>query len=45
VLAAGFPRFEREEKRQAGELRRKCDRVRLEAALGFDPDLIARTQA
>jgi hypothetical protein len=32
---------EREEKRQARELRRKCDRLRLEAALGFDPELLA----
>jgi hypothetical protein len=32
--------LEREEKRQARELRRKCDRLRLEGALGFDPDLI-----
>jgi HK97 family phage prohead protease len=36
--------IEREEKRQARELRRKCDRVRLEVALGFDPDLIALAQ-
>jgi len=28
--------LECEEKRQAGELRRQCDRMRLEAALGFD---------
>jgi hypothetical protein len=34
--------IEREEKRQARELRRRCDRVRLEAALGFDPELIKR---
>jgi HK97 family phage prohead protease len=34
--------LEREEKRQARELRRKCDRLRLEAALGFDADLIKR---
>jgi hypothetical protein len=33
--------LEREEKRQARELRRKCNRMRLEAALGFDEDLIA----
>jgi HK97 family phage prohead protease len=32
--------LEREEKRQARELRRQCDRLRLEAALGFDQDLI-----
>jgi HK97 family phage prohead protease len=32
--------LEREEKRQARELRRKCDRLLLEAALGFDQDLI-----
>jgi HK97 family phage prohead protease len=32
--------LEREEKRQARELRRKCDRLQLEAALGFDQDLI-----
>jgi hypothetical protein len=31
---------EREEKRQARELRRRCDRLLLEAALGFDQDLI-----
>jgi hypothetical protein len=36
--------IEREEKRQARELRRKCDRLRLEAALGFDPDLLARAE-
>ena len=34
--------LEREEKRQARELRRKCDRLQLEAALGFDQDLIER---
>jgi HK97 family phage prohead protease len=34
--------IEREEKRQARELRRKCDRLRLEAALGFDQELIER---
>jgi uncharacterized protein len=33
--------LEREEKRQARELRRKCDRIQLEAALGFDADLLA----
>jgi len=27
---------EYEEKRQAGELRRQCERTRLKAALGFD---------
>jgi HK97 family phage prohead protease len=32
--------LEREEKRQARELRRKWDRLQLEAALGFDQDLI-----
>jgi hypothetical protein len=37
--------IEREEKRQARELRRKCDRLRLEAALGFDRDLISRLDA
>jgi hypothetical protein len=36
--------IEREEKRQAREPRRKCDRIRLEAALGFDPDLLALAQ-
>jgi HK97 family phage prohead protease len=36
--------IEREEKRQARELRRKCDRLRLEAALGFDTDLIQRLE-
>jgi hypothetical protein len=34
--------LDREEKRQAAELRRQCDRVRLEAALGFDSELIGR---
>jgi uncharacterized protein len=34
--------LEREEKRQARELRRKCDRLQLEAALGFDQELIER---
>jgi HK97 family phage prohead protease len=34
--------LEREEKRQARELRRECDRLLLEAALGFDEDLINR---
>jgi HK97 family phage prohead protease len=33
--------IEREEARQARELRRKCDELRLEAALGFDPELLA----
>jgi HK97 family phage prohead protease len=32
--------IEREEKGQARELRRKCDRLMLEAALGWDTDLI-----
>jgi hypothetical protein len=32
--------IEREEKRQQRELRRRCDRIQLEAALGFDTDLI-----
>jgi HK97 family phage prohead protease len=34
--------LEREEKRQNRELRRRCDRLQLEAALGFDQDLIER---
>jgi HK97 family phage prohead protease len=34
--------LEREEKRQARELRRKCDRLLLEAALDFDADLIKK---
>ena len=33
--------IEREEKRQARELRRRCSEVRLEAALGFDAELLA----
>jgi hypothetical protein len=37
--------LEREEKRQARELRRQCDRLLLEAALGFDEDLIKRLDA
>jgi HK97 family phage prohead protease len=32
--------LDREEKHHARELRRKCDRLQLEAALGFDQDLI-----
>ena len=32
--------LEREEKRQARELRRQCDRMRLEESLGWDADLI-----
>jgi uncharacterized protein len=36
--------IEREEKRQARELRRQCDRLRLEAALGFDPELINKVR-
>jgi hypothetical protein len=32
----------REEKRQARELRRQCDRLLLEAAVGWDTDLINR---
>jgi HK97 family phage prohead protease len=48
LFAASHPRpvesdpIEREEKRQARELRRQCDRMRLEAALGFDAELIDR---
>jgi hypothetical protein len=34
--------IEREEKRQTRELRRKCDQLMLEAALGFDQELIER---
>ncbi len=34
--------LEREEKRQARELRRQCDRLKLEEALGWDTDLIQR---
>jgi hypothetical protein len=34
--------LDREEKRQAAELRRQVDRIRLEAALGFDSELIGR---
>jgi len=37
--------LEREEKRQNRELRRKCDQMRLEAALGWDTDLIERIRA
>jgi hypothetical protein len=32
--------LEREEKRQARELRRECDGMRLKASLGWDADLI-----
>jgi hypothetical protein len=32
--------LEREAKRQQRELRRQCDRMRLEEALGWDADLI-----
>ena len=35
------PEPDREEKRQQRELRRQCDRLMLEAALGWDSDLIA----
>jgi Caudovirus prohead serine protease len=34
--------LEREEKRQARELRRQCDRIRLAESLGWDDDLIKR---
>ena len=34
--------LEREERRQQRELRRQCDRMRLEEALGWDADLIDR---
>jgi hypothetical protein len=49
LLAAPLPSdpesvIEREEKRQARELRRQCDRIKLEAALGFDPELIKRVE-
>jgi hypothetical protein len=37
--------LEREEKRQNRELRRKRDRLQLEAALGFDAELIERFAA
>jgi HK97 family phage prohead protease len=37
--------LEREEKRQARELRREYDRFRLEESLGFDTDLIKRPEA
>ena len=33
---------EREEKRQARQLRRQCDRLRLEESLGWDTDLIKK---
>jgi hypothetical protein len=34
-------RFDREQaRREQRELRRQCDRLRLESSLGFDPDLI-----
>lgn len=36
--------LEQEGKRQDRELRRKCDRLRLEAALGFDQDLIDKLE-
>jgi hypothetical protein len=34
--------LEREHKRAMRELRRECDRMRLEAALGWDSELIER---
>jgi HK97 family phage prohead protease len=34
--------LERDEKRQVRELRRECDRMRLEMSLGFDAELIER---
>lgn len=37
--------LEREGKRQQRELRRQCDRMRLEEALGWDTDLIKRLRA
>jgi hypothetical protein len=37
--------LEREEKCQDRELRRECDRMRLEMALAFDAELIERTTA
>jgi HK97 family phage prohead protease len=36
--------LEREHKRELRELRRKCDRLQLEAALGFDTDMIQRLE-
>lgn len=45
LLGAPLPAedvLEREHKQELRELRRRCDRLRLEAALGFDPDPIGR---
>jgi hypothetical protein len=36
--------LERQHKREGRELRRKCDRILLEAALGFDAEPIKRVE-